>query len=115
MKYLIKISILILFATPVFAYDVPDQIVDAGVAQSVTVIDNNIAKINSLNAELSIFKGQRDNLNNTIEEYESKITVLQTEIDQNKQSLTALANQNPPIQSAVDLLDEHPEYGAENE
>lgn len=108
MKYLI---ILLLIATPVFAYEVPDSIVDAGVVASVEAIDKYTSELDDLNKQKLSRQEDIVLIQRRITEIDSEIVKLETKINEHKQSLTALASQNPAVQSALDLLNEKPEYG----
>lgn len=97
---------------------VPKALVDKGVLQCVSTIDSDNAQIITLQNNLAEIQQSLDSqiallatITTKKEDTLAQIANVQAEIEENKVSLTALAKRNPPIQSALDLLNEHPEYG----
>ena len=112
MKILITFLLLIL-PIPVFAQtnQIPQAITDAGVGLTKQSIDTNNAAIQVLNAQISNDQATATTYLAKVASEQAQIATIQATNIQLESSLTALATQTPPIQSALNLLNSNPSYG----
>ena len=105
MNKLILLLAIYIFSGVVYAQtdQVPQAITDAGVGLTKQSIDTNNAQIQALNAQIANDQVTANTYLAKVASEQSQITALQTTNIQLESSLTALANQTPPIQSALAL------------
>jgi hypothetical protein len=90
---------------------IPQNITDSGVQLTQQSIDANNAKIQALTTQIANDQGTANTYLAKVASEQSQITAIQATNIQLESSLTALATQTPPIQSALDLLNSNPSYG----
>ncbi len=90
---------------------IPQQITDAGVDLTKQSIDANNAQIQALTTQIANDQGTANTYLAKVASEQSQITAIQSTNIQLESSLTVLATQTPPIQSALDLLNSNPDYG----
>ena len=105
MNKLILLLAIYIFSGVVYAQtdQVPQAITDAGVGLTKQSIDTNNAAIQALNAQIANDQGTANTYLAKVASEQSQITAIQATNIQLESSLTALATQTPPIQSALAL------------
>ncbi len=115
MKLILSYMWLYLFfaITPCFAQtnQIPQQITDAGVDLTKQSIDANNAQIQALITQIANDQDTANTYLAKVASEQSQIATIQATNIQLESSLTVLATQTPPIQSALDLLNSNPDYG----
>ena len=82
---------------------IPQNITDSGVGLTKQTIDSNNAQIQALNAQIANDQGTANTYLAKVASEQAQIATIQATNIQLESSLTALATQTPPIQSALDL------------
>ena len=105
MKNLILLLAIYIFSGVAYAQtnQIPQTITDAGVGLTKQSIDTNNAAIQALNAQIANDQGTANTYLAKVASEQSQITAIQATNIQLESSLTALATQTPPIQSALAL------------
>ena len=113
MKNLILLLAIYIFSGVAYAQtnQIPQNITDAGVQLTQQSIDANNAKIQALTTQIANDQGTANTYLAKVASEQSQITAIQATNIQLEPSLTALATQTPPIQSALNLLNSNPSYG----
>ena len=113
MKNLILLLAIYIFSGVAYAQtnQIPQAITDSGVWLTKQSIDANNAAIQALNAQIANDQGTANTYLAKVASEQSQITAIQATNIQLESSLTALATQTPPIQSALNLLNSNPSYG----
>ena len=105
MKNLILLLAIYIFSGVAYAQtnQIPQNITDAGVQLTQQSIDANNAKIQALTTQIANDQGTANTYLAKVASEQSQITAIQATNIQLESSLTALATQTPPIQSALAL------------
>ena len=105
MKNLILLLAIYIFSGVAYAQNdqIPQNITDSGVGLTKQAIDSNNAQIQALNAQIANDQGTANTYLAKVALEQSQITAIQATNIQLESSLTALATQTPPIQSALAL------------
>ena len=113
MKNLILLLAIYIFSGVAYAQtnQIPQTITDAGVGLTKQSIDTNNAAIQALNAQIANDQVTANTYLAKVASEQAQIATIQATNIQLESSLTALATQTPPIQSALNLLNSNPSYG----
>jgi len=105
MKNLILLLAIYIFSGVAYAQtnQIPQTITDAGVQLTQQSIDANNAAIQALNAQIANDQGTANTYLAKVASEQAQIATIQATNIQLESSLTALATQTPPIQSALAL------------
>ena len=105
MNKLILLLAIYIFSGVAYAQtdQIPQNITDSGVGLTKQTIDSNNAQIQALNAQIANDQGTANTYLAKVASEQSQITAIQATNIQLESSLTALATQTPPIQSALAL------------
>ena len=105
MNKLILLLAIYIFSGVVYAQtdQIPQDITDAGVGLTKQSIDTNNAAIQALNAQIANDQGTANTYLAKVASEQAQIATIQATNIQLESSLTALATQTPPIQSALAL------------
>ena len=105
MNKLILLLAIYIFSGVAYAQtdQIPQNITDSGVGLTKQAIDSNNAQIQALNAQIANDQGTANTYLAKVASEQSQITAIQATNIQLESSLTALATQTPPIQSALAL------------
>ena len=105
MNKLILLLAIYIFSGVAYAQtdQIPQNITDAGVGLTKQAIDSNNAQIQALNAQIANDQGTANTYLAKVASEQAQIATIQATNIQLESSLTALATQTPPIQSALAL------------
>lgn len=107
---LLFIALMLIFPAISFADDVDPRFIQAALTQSAGVIDSDNGQLASLTQQLESLNQTLSQIQNSINGTQTQIDAITADILTNKTNITALTKTNPPIQAAVELCNNTPQY-----